>query len=342
MRPPLTCMRPSSAQRRSVGKTLPGLRRWFGSKAHLTRCCCSRSASVNMVSHEVPLLNPHPVLARQNSAQSDAQPQDVGPERLRLPDLPRLVRVVQDERMEIAVSGMEHVGDAQAVPGGEVRDAAQRLGETAPRNRPVHAHVVRADGADGGERVLAARPEPQTLGLAPRDGDRIRTRGPGDFRDPADERIHLAGRAVQFADHQRSGVARIAAGLEVLRGDDGRVVHHLHAARNDARGDDVGDAIRARLDAREREQQAAGRLGFGQQTDRDLGDHAQQALGTRHQTHEVVALGIEVLAAEPDQRAVHQHDLKTEDVVGGQAVLEAMDPAGVLADIAPDRAGDLG
>ena len=38
VRPPCTCMRPSSAQRCSTGNTLPGLSSRAGSKAHLTLC----------------------------------------------------------------------------------------------------------------------------------------------------------------------------------------------------------------------------------------------------------------------------------------------------------------
>ena len=38
--PACTCILPSSAQRCSVGKTLPGLSRCSGSNAHLRRCCC--------------------------------------------------------------------------------------------------------------------------------------------------------------------------------------------------------------------------------------------------------------------------------------------------------------
>src|SRR4051794_29506176 len=37
--PACTCSRPSSAQRCSVGNTLPGLSRPCASKAHLSRCC---------------------------------------------------------------------------------------------------------------------------------------------------------------------------------------------------------------------------------------------------------------------------------------------------------------
>jgi hypothetical protein len=49
-----------------------------------------------------------------------------------------------------------------------------------------------------------------------------------------------------------------------------------------------------------------------------------------------------MLATEPHRLAVHQHHLDAEHIVGGEAVFEAMHAAGILRDIAADRAGDLG
>ena len=48
-----------------------------------------------------------------------------------------------------------------------------------------------------------------------------------------------------------------------------------------------------------------------------------------------------MLAAQPHHLAVHQHHLDAEQVVGGEAVLQAVHAAGVLRDVAADRAGDL-
>ena len=45
--------------------------------------------------------------------------------------------------------------------------------------------------------------------------------------------------------------------------------------------------------------------------------------------------------AEPDDGRVGQHDLELDDVIGGDAVLEAVRPAGVLGDVAADGAGRL-
>src|SRR5271163_469006 len=56
--------------------------------------------------HQIPLLDPDAMLAGEHAADLDAQLQDVGPERLRALELPWLIGIVKDERMEIAVAGM--------------------------------------------------------------------------------------------------------------------------------------------------------------------------------------------------------------------------------------------
>jgi hypothetical protein len=50
---------------------------------------------------------------------------------------------------------------------------------------------------------------------------------------------------------------------------------------------------------------------------------------------------VELRPAELQLRAVGQHDLEPADVIRREAVLEAVRPAGVLRDVAPDRADDL-
>src|SRR5260221_2586046 len=69
--------------------------------------------------HEVALLDADAVLAGEDAADLDAQPQDVGAESLGTLELARLVGIVEDERVEIAVAGMEDIGDAQPVALGQ-------------------------------------------------------------------------------------------------------------------------------------------------------------------------------------------------------------------------------
>ena len=117
------------------GNTLPGLSSPSGSKAHLSRCWCARSVSSNIVAHQVALLDADPVLAGQDAADLDAEPQDVGAKRLGALDLAGLVGVVQDQRVQIAVAGMKHIGDRAARTAPTVRSI--RLSTSARRARGI-------------------------------------------------------------------------------------------------------------------------------------------------------------------------------------------------------------
>src|ERR1700732_4767646 len=63
------------------------------------------------LAHQIALLDADAVLPGQNAAERDACPQDVGAEGLRALHLAGLVGIVEDQRMQITVTGMEHVGD---------------------------------------------------------------------------------------------------------------------------------------------------------------------------------------------------------------------------------------
>src|SRR4051812_45749999 len=57
--------------------------------------------------HQVALLNADAVLAREHAADLDTESEDLGPELFGLVELARLVGVIEDQRMQIAVAGME-------------------------------------------------------------------------------------------------------------------------------------------------------------------------------------------------------------------------------------------
>ncbi len=85
---------------------------------------------------------------------------------------------------------------------------------------------------------------------------------------------------------------------ELLGGVDRRAVHHFHAARNDAGADDAGDAFAAVLRRVEAEQRGARGLRLLENTHGHFGDHAEQPLRSGDDAEEIVARGIEMLAAE--------------------------------------------
>ncbi len=71
-----------------------------------------------------------------------------------------------------------------------------------------------------------------------------------------------------------------------------------------------------------------------------LGDDRQGPLAADDERDEPVAGDVlDRPPAEPDDRAVGGHDLQPDDRVAGHAVLHAAQPAGVRAQVPPDRAG---
>ena len=153
--------------------------------------------------------------------------------------------------------------------------------------------------------------------------------------------IDLGLRAVELDDQQRLDVERIAGMDELLDRVDRRAVHHLHAARDDAGADDAATHSPASSDDVKPTSTARAVSGFLQDAHRHLGDDAEQPFRAGDDAEQVVAVAVEMLAAEADDLAGDQHDLAAEHVVGGHAVFQAMHAAGILRDVAADGAGDL-
>ena len=72
-----------------------------------------------------------------------------------------------------------------------------------------------------------------------------------------------------------------------------------------------------------------------------LRDYPECALRADRRAHEVIAGPVGLAAPERHQGAVAEDELEAADVVGREAVLEAVRTAGVLGDVAADRADDL-
>ena len=153
--------------------------------------------------------------------------------------------------------------------------------------------------------------------------------------------VDLGLAAVELDDQQRLDVERIAgmdevlgrviAGRSIISMPPGMMPAAMTSATQSPAPSTVGKPISTA--------RAAG--GLRQDAHGHLGDDAEQALGADHHAEQIVALGIEMLAAEAHDLAVDQHHLDAEHVVGGEAVFQAMHAAGILGDVAADGAGDL-
>src|SRR5204863_4005720 len=121
--------------------------------------------------HLVDLLDAHAVLPGDRSAYGYAQFEDVGGEALGALQLAGNVGVVEDQRMQVAVTRVEDVGAPQPVLRRELLYAREHARQGRAWDRSVDAVVIGRDAPHRGERGLAPRPEAQPLGLAPGDPD---------------------------------------------------------------------------------------------------------------------------------------------------------------------------
>ena len=76
-------------------------------------------------------------------------------------DLFGVAFVEQQDRMDVAVAGVEDVDDADAVPRARLGDELQDLGQLRARHDAVLRAVTGAQAADRAERLLAALPQQQ-------------------------------------------------------------------------------------------------------------------------------------------------------------------------------------
>ena len=118
--------------------------------------------------HEVGFLEPDAVLAGDRAADLRADLHDLGAGLHHTLLLARLARIVEDVRMQVAVAGVEHVADAQAVRGDDLVHAREHVRQLRARDDAVHHHVRGRHAAVGAERRLASLPEQLALGLVAR------------------------------------------------------------------------------------------------------------------------------------------------------------------------------
>ena len=251
-------------------------------------------------------------------------------------------RVVEEhQRVQVAVAGVEDVGhpDARARRRGRAI-APQHLGQRGPRDHAVLDDVVGADPADRGERGLAALPEQRPLGVVGGDPDLERAGLRGTAGSTCGElSVHLGRRAVQLDDQHRAGALRVAAVHRGLGRLDGQRVHHLDGGRDHAGGDDRRDRLRRPRRCRRTRPAASAptpAAGSAVRSPRWRCRACPRSRRTRRAGRSRAGPAPCRRARRPSPSGVDELD--AEHVVGGEAVLQAVRAAGVLRDVAADRA----
>ena len=110
-----------------------------------------------------------------------------------------VVRIKQNEWVQVAVTCVEHVQAAQLVFLFHLLNGFQDVGQALAWDGAVHAHVVGADAARGGERIFATTPKLQALGFIAADRDGGGTATAQHVAHAANFFFYLLGRAVALA-----------------------------------------------------------------------------------------------------------------------------------------------
>ena len=218
---------------------------------------------------------------------------------------------------------MEDVRDLEFVLLSNVLNLFEHCRQLAERDHTIHAVVIR-NAPKSAERGFAALPDRGRLLFALAYAQRHRIESARNFCDSADLILDLAFRAFHFDDQHRLGVHRISSLREGLANLDSGLIHELDRHGDEPIGDDRRNATPCRFGGREADEDRARAFRLAQNAHGHFCHDAELAFGADDKPKQVVALRIEVVAAEFSDLAVHQNHLDFQDVIGCHAILQAM------------------
>src|ERR1700733_2868941 len=112
-----------------------------------------------LVTHQIPLFDANAVFPAQHTAKIDTGLEDVLTEGFGFLEITRPGRVEHDDRVEIAVAGMEAVGVIQPVPLRQAFHPAKDFRQLATRDGSVGAVIILGDLADSAEGGFTPMPD---------------------------------------------------------------------------------------------------------------------------------------------------------------------------------------
>ncbi len=113
---------------------------WIETLAQRVKLVTFRIAELN--AHFPELLHANPMFAGNRAAVMDAQLQDLAAELLGFLEFALFAGVIQNQRMQITVTGVKHVGDRQTVLLGELPHLGQHSRERFARDGAIDAVII--------------------------------------------------------------------------------------------------------------------------------------------------------------------------------------------------------
>ncbi len=209
-----------------------------------------------------------------------------------------LALVEHQQRMQVAVAGMEHVHHQQVVSLDDLVDLAQHFGQPATGNDGVVQVVVGLDPGDGPECVLASLPQQRSLGFVLGDAHGAGAVLLADVDDPLHVGLDPVLETGDLDEQDHRGVDRQTGVDVLLHGANAQLVHHLQRRWNHPGGDDRADGLGSVLDALEVHQHRANDRRILRQADAHLRGDTAHALAADERAAQVVSLRLTFLAAE--------------------------------------------
>lgn len=297
-----------------------------------------------LLGHEINFLDADAVLARHASTQLHTLVEDRFACGHGAPDLIRVAFVVEDERMNIPVAGVKNIRDPKIELGAGGGDEPHDDRQLGTRNDSILCQIIRAQSSNGTEGPLAAFPEQAAFVFCFRDLNFAGFVLAADFKDSFGLTIETRGEAVELDDEHG---ARIQGKSEVIRRLhclSNLLVHHLHRAGHNPRGNDVTHGLAGVIDVFENSEKSFVCLGSANQFYQNASDHSEHSFASDSRASQVVAIIIFAAigcGAEPNNFAVGQHQLETEDVIGRDAIFQSVRSSGICGDVSANRASRL-
>src|SRR6267143_2986870 len=133
--------------------------------------------------HELGLFHADAVFAGERAADFEAVADDFGGGLHGTFELGGIARVVEDDGMQIAITGVEDVADLKTELRADFLDAAESLRKFRTRNHAIEDVVAGSETAERAESVLAAFPEKFALGIVASNADFARVMRAANFID---------------------------------------------------------------------------------------------------------------------------------------------------------------
>ena len=211
--------------------------------------------------------------------------------------------IIENQRMQVAVARVKHIGYSDSRLRAEPLDFAHDARQRRARDHAILHDVIWRNAAHRGERRFTSLPHHGALRLRLRHANLPGAALPADFFHLSHQRFDFRRRPVELHQQQPTAVGIIGVHSR-FSGLDGEVVHHFNRSRQHARGDDPahrGPGVARGSKRREQSMDAFGPLDDAEDY---LGRNAQRAFGAHEHARQVVAWRVERSAAQVRQRAV--------------------------------------